>query len=71
MQERLPELIKLIITLQQALKWRDKGGGIRRSSSESPSLRAAGLPGEVREAQMSVPSHEGKECSGVQITEGD
>ena len=25
-QERLPEVIRLIITLQQALKWRDKGG---------------------------------------------
>ena len=26
MQERLPEVRRLIITLQQALKWRDKGG---------------------------------------------
>ena len=69
MQERLPEVEGLIATLQQALKRRNEGG-ITKSSSESTSLRVAGLPGEVGEKHMSVPSHEGKECSGKQNTEG-
>ena len=45
-------------------------GGIKRSSSESTSLRVAGVPGEVGEEHKSESSHGGNECSGEEVTEG-
>ena len=48
----------------------EMSGGIRRSSSESTSLRVAGVPSEEGEKHRSLSSHGGADCSGREHTAG-